>query len=85
MSITLEFKCGGCLVKAKGTKTLNPARALRGGWIAEGEAAKAQDAAPEGWIAFDPWTHCTYCPACWDYVRGAGETEEEESKEGVVR
>lgn len=21
--------------------------------------------APEGWVAFDPYTQCCYCPECW--------------------
>ena len=21
--------------------------------------------APEGWMCFDPWTNCCYCPNCW--------------------
>jgi hypothetical protein len=21
--------------------------------------------APEGWVPFDPFTQCCYCPACW--------------------
>ena len=24
--------------------------------------------APTGWIVNDPYTHCTYCPECWQKV-----------------
>ncbi len=37
-----------------------------------------QDLCPEGWIAFDPYTYCCYCPACWEkIVDGATEGEGE--------
>jgi hypothetical protein len=24
-----------------------------------------EDVIPDGWIAFDPFTYCCYCPTCW--------------------
>ena len=49
---TVKFVCSGCDAEAEGTTHLH-----RRGSI--------QDVAPDGWIAFDPYTGCCYCPKCW--------------------
>ena len=50
--ITMLFRCGGCDATAEGTGRLE-------------KGASAQGIAPQGWVAFDPYTSCTYCPECW--------------------
>ena len=30
-----------------------------------------QDLMPQGWLAADPYTSCTYCPKCWA-IKGEG-------------
>ena len=67
--ISLTFRCGGCEAQAEGTTFLQRKRTVTvqgadGSWGYYTDP-KAEDVMPEGWIAFDPWTQCTYCPKCW--------------------
>lgn len=57
--IRLLFSCGGCDATAEGTGPLrrNPSNTV-------------EDVTPEGWVAFDPYTYCTYCPKCWAKIEG---------------
>ena len=70
MPINLRFSCDGCFKTVMGTSFLTG----RG---------KVEDVTPEGWIAVDPYTGCTYCPDCWkgilepETVDGAGEDRKE--------
>jgi hypothetical protein len=64
--ITVKFECDGCDATIDGCKTLQqtyeePLRTvpLRGA---------IEDMASKGWVAFDPYTHCTYCPECWKEI-----------------
>lgn len=71
MSVYVTFECGGCDAKVKGTLPL--AREFRSfsgrghGFGSRGgvETVGVLDVVPEGWVAFDPYTYCTYCPTCW--------------------
>ena len=47
----LTFDCSGCFVTVERIRL--------------GARDTIQGVAPEGWVAFDPYTHCTYCPKCW--------------------
>ena len=49
--ITIHYACGGC-----------DAVIVR---YASAATRSIEQAAPDGWIAFDPWTGCCYCPDCW--------------------
>jgi hypothetical protein len=31
----------------------------------------ADDVVPDGWVAYDPYTYCTYCPKCWEGIEAA--------------
>jgi len=56
LAVLVIFKCDGCLDgQIDGTKWLNRKDAI-------------QDIAPKGWIAFDPFTGCCYCPSCWEDI-----------------
>lgn len=65
--ITLMFKCGGCPKEEPGTHWLTNSFTpfIPGGSFGTRHMTTAQDVAPEGWIAFDPYTQATYCPECW--------------------
>ena len=68
MSVTVNFSCGGCDAKAKGTTFLKRTfHGLNGKSYGFGHwhFDQPQDVAPDGWIAFDPYTGCCYCPKCW--------------------
>lgn len=64
--ITVIYNCGGCSAKAEGQlkRTFQSFSGRPWGFGVYRETT-AQEAAPAGWIAFDPWTGCTYCPTCW--------------------
>ena len=71
--ITLTFKCGGCPKEAEGTTWLRRRFVSISGksyGIGHYEYDTAEDVMPEGWVAFDPWTGCTYCPECWIDLKG---------------
>lgn len=36
--------------------------------------ATIRAAGPEGWQMCDPYTHATYCPACWAEIMGGSAT-----------
>lgn len=66
--IKVSFSCDGCHVETMGTDFLhsrfNGVTGKNygfGSWEQDG----AKDVCPDGWIAFDPYTQCTYCPDCW--------------------
>lgn len=68
MSIKIEFECSGCRKKSGAIrlpratfKSANGKGYGLGVWIYPTIA----DQAPEGWVAFDPYTHVTYCDECW--------------------
>jgi hypothetical protein len=77
MSVTVTFSCGGCFKEVKG---LRPLRRNFHSFSGKGYGfgvyrdEKPQDVAPEGWIAYDPYTLACYCPDCW------AEIEEPEEK-----
>lgn len=50
--ITVKFACSGCEAEAEGLTHLK-------------QRGTVEDVAPDGWIAFDPYTGCCYCPTCW--------------------
>ena len=63
MGIKITFECGGC----------DAAEVVRVSMVIVAEVPsgtyyrqpKIEDATPKGWVAFDPFTHCCYCPTCW--------------------
>lgn len=66
MTVTLELRCGGCDERA----TVGPLRkrfhGTRGDWgLGVPRVDPVEDLAPDGWVMFDPYTYCTYCPTCW--------------------
>ena len=64
--IDVHYSCDGCDAKETGQlkSTFVGINGMSYGWGVRHETT-AQEAAPEGWIAFDPYTLCTYCPECW--------------------
>jgi len=68
MGIEAVFKCGGCFAEAKGTRPMRREFVGIGGrsyGFGSYRFEDARDVAPEGWVAFDPYTGCCYCPECW--------------------
>ena len=81
MPVTVHFSCGGCDAEAEGTTFLQ--RSFRGtngswGWGSVVDINTVESVAPEGWIAFDPYTQCCYCPECWKSIEDGIEEAREE-------
>ena len=67
--IKILFECGGCDAKAEGWLKREFVSISGRSWgFGSYRETKAQEAAPEGWVAFDPYTGCTYCPECWESI-----------------
>ena len=84
MSVTVKFSCGGCFAEAESTTFLR--REFRGvtgkpwgfgRWV---NANSIEDVTPTGWVAFDPWTQCCYCPDCYAEI-----LSEQEMPKGSAR
>ena len=77
--ITLTFNCGGCNAVEKGTSWLKrefvSVNGKSHGFGSFQMVNTPQDLAPEGWIAFDPVTSCTYCPECWAEIEKGADNE----------
>ena len=77
MSVTVHYSCGGCDATTEGTEPLNAEfRSLSGRTYGIGGTVftnSAKTVAPEGWVAFDPYTYCCYCPKCWAEIMDAEE------------
>ena len=80
MPVEVIFRCDGCPKEEKGTGPLRREfRSVSGrSWGIGGpvDANRIEDVTPEGWIAFDPYTYCTYCPECWKGIVGKLDGEE---------
>ena len=62
MPVCVRFKCSGCTEEADGTD-----------WLHRNNNYQASLVAPDGWVAFDPWTKCCYCPECWAEIMAPNE------------
>lgn len=77
MTVTVQFECGGCFAKASGTKWLERefhSFSGKGRGFGVHRYTTPQDVAPEGWVAFDPYTGCCYCPECWASIEAGEES-----------
>lgn len=74
MPVKVIFECSGCWKTADGTDGLRKEfRSVSGRSYGFGSAVPAntvEDITPDGWVAYDPWTYCTYCPTCYAEVCG---------------
>ena len=79
--ITLTFQCGGCDAKVEGAGPLRSEfKSFTGrswGFGGRVETTTTQSVTPQGWIAFDPYTGCTYCPKCWAEITEESATQGE--------
>lgn len=83
MPVKVIFECGGCDAKAEGKDRLRVAfRSVSGRSHGFGRAVPVntvEDITPDGWVAYDPWTYCTYCPKCYAEVCGAAKISDSDS------
>jgi hypothetical protein len=75
MGVEVLFQCDGCFKGTRGTgRLMREFVSVSGRSYGIGSVRPAntiEDVAPEGWIAYDPYTYCTYCPSCWDEIQAA--------------
>lgn len=91
ITVTVCYTCGGCH-KAKGVDVGIINRDFEsftgrgygfGQWRTPTIDFEAH--APEGWIAFDPFTQATYCPGCWESIVNDIGTGLQSSKPSIER
>ena len=78
MTVMLKLSCGGCDATAEVGPVRRRFYGVNGKDYGIGRYAidPVEDFAPKGWVMFDPYTQCTYCPECWDRIEnGGGDTE----------
>jgi len=81
MSVRLAFTCDGCFAEVEGTDWLRKRfRSFSGKDHGFGVYVvdEVESVVPGGWVAFDPYTQCTYCPSCWTQIESgaAGDSDE---------
>ncbi len=85
MSVKLVFECDGCDAKAPGTAPMGVEfRSFSGKSHGFGNRVYRKmppDLAPEGWMPYDPWTYCCYCPECWASILESSEESKPEMLE----
>ena len=73
MSVQVTFHCGGCDATAEGTAPLRVefvSFSGRGHGFGQVRPRNTvEDVTPKGWVAYDPYTYCTYCPTCWTEIQ----------------
>lgn len=78
MSVTIELSCDGCDATTQGTTSVKPTSTpVWGGDMWRRDEPNIAPAVPAGWVAFDPYTRCTYCPSCWTEIEADPATTEE--------
>lgn len=72
MGTSVQFVCDGCEAKAE-ARLRSEFVSVSGRSYGFGRRVedKASEVAPEGWIPFDPYTGCCYCPKCWQGIASA--------------
>lgn len=70
IEVVLKYQCGGCLKNETVTSHLSSHFVSLSGrsygfGSRQNDKADAEILAPEGWVAFDPYTGSCYCPECW--------------------
>lgn len=65
MSVMLDLQCGGCAATARVGPLRRRAESVFGGDLCRMVTDDPERFTPAGWVLWDPYTYCTYCPACW--------------------
>jgi len=66
MSVHAIYECDGCFTTTQATlRSEFVSVSGRSYGFGSRVEQKASQVAPDGWIAFDPYTGCCYCPTCW--------------------
>lgn len=71
MTVKVVFECDGCETTVKGTEPIKrffESFNVKGYGFGTYHTLTIEDVLPKGWIDFDPYTSCTYCPNCWEEI-----------------
>ena len=70
MSVHVVFKCDGCDARTDPVRVDSRFVSLSGrSWgFGSWQPERIDGLAPEGWVAWDPYTGCCYCPECWKSI-----------------
>ena len=71
MPVSVIFECSGCWEKKTNPVILGRRfESFNGKGYGWGRYVydTARDVVPEGWVAYDPYTGCCYCPECWQLI-----------------
>lgn len=69
MSVMLDLSCSGCEAKARvGPLRRRTESVFFGSALCRIVTDDPENLTPEGWVMFDPYTYCCYCPACWTAI-----------------
>jgi hypothetical protein len=71
MTVTLTLHCGGCDRTAEGTGPLCKSWVPVSQNFSRESLENPEALTPDGWVMFDPYTLCTYCPDCWTSITEA--------------
>lgn len=63
MSVHVTYECDGCDNKTEPVHLWCKTTRLNSSFV-QRDYPQPRDAAPPGWIAYDPYTQCCYCPEC---------------------
>lgn len=82
MSVNVIYSCDGCDSHSEPIRLSRQFQSISGRGYGFGsyEYDQPKDKAPDGWVAYDPYTGCCYCPDCWSKL--SAEIEEDRRKEG---
>jgi hypothetical protein len=81
--VDITYRCTGCFAEetVQDVRPLQDAEhGVRFGMVRYA-VPTIELAAPKGWVAWDPYTLCTYCPACWATIEGAAVSSSDEAAE----
>jgi len=67
--IKITFQCGGCAATTSARLQRRFVSVSGRSWgLGSYVEDKIEDVVPKDWVAFDPYTSCTYCPSCWTEI-----------------
>lgn len=74
MSAYVQISCDGCDKEARSERVSRTFNSFNGRGYGFGRwhiPSIEEVASQIGWVVFDPYTGCTYCPECWAEIEGS--------------
>jgi hypothetical protein len=68
VSVSLHLTCSGCFAEVRTKPWRREYQSVFGGDLCTVFTEDPEGLVPEGWVMWDPYTHATYCPACWAQI-----------------